>query len=141
MATWYDGLAPLADDAALSAADFDRLLALRDEVSRTLEPMRAAGAIGAALDAEIQLRASVADQNWLAPFVDELRFLLITGDVEVLAEGSAADIAVLATPSAKAKCGRCWHHRADVGHHAAHPALCGRCIDNIDGAGEDRRWF
>ncbi|WP_231120506.1 isoleucine--tRNA ligase [Cognatilysobacter tabacisoli] len=141
MATWYDGLAPLADDAALSAADFDRLLALREEVSRTLEPMRAAGAIGAALDAEIQLKASVADQNWLAPFVDELRFLLISGDVEVLAQGSVADIAVLAAPSAKAKCGRCWHHRADVGRDPAHPSLCGRCVDNIDGAGEDRRWF
>ena len=50
-ATWYDGLAPLPENAALSAADFDRLLALREEVSKTLEPMRAAGDIGAALDA------------------------------------------------------------------------------------------
>src|SRR5690606_4684007 len=76
-ATWYDGLQALPADAPLSADDFDRLLALRDDVAKVLEPMRAAGEIGAALDAEVALRCNVADQGWLAPFVDELRFLLI----------------------------------------------------------------
>ena len=36
--------------------DFDRLLALRDQVAKVLEPMRADGEIGAALDAEIALQ-------------------------------------------------------------------------------------
>jgi len=33
---------------------------------------------------------------------------------------------------------RCWHYRADVGHDAAHAALCGRCTRNLFGAGETR---
>ncbi len=139
--TWYDGLASLDGDAVLSAADFDRLLALRYEVSKTLEPMRAAGEIGAALEAEISLRCSVADQNWLSPLAEELRFLFISGDVEVVADDAARDIAVLAVPTQKAKCVRCWHYRSDVGANATHPELCGRCVGNVDGAGEDRRWF
>jgi isoleucyl-tRNA synthetase len=139
--TWYDGLAPLPESAELSAADFDRLLALREEVSRTLEPMRAAGEIGAALDAEIGLRCSVADQNWLTPMAEELRFLFISGDVEVLADDAAKDIAVLATPTTKVKCVRCWQRRADVGVNAEHPELCARCVSNVEGPGEDRRWF
>jgi len=140
-ATWYDGLAPLSDGAPLSAADFDRLLALREEVSRTLEPMRAAGEIGAALEAEIGLRCSTADQNWLVPMADELRFLFISGDVEVLADDAAKDIAVLATRTRKSKCVRCWHYRGDVGTDAEHPELCARCVGNVEGPGEDRRWF
>jgi isoleucyl-tRNA synthetase len=48
---------------------------------------------------------------------------------------------VFAQPTTKAKCVRCWHHRADVGAHAAHPQLCGRCVSNIEGPGEDRMWF
>jgi isoleucyl-tRNA synthetase len=36
---------------------------------------------------------------------------------------------------------RCWHYRADVGRHAAHPELCGRCVENVEGGGEDRRFF
>ncbi|MEO6226897.1 MAG: class I tRNA ligase family protein, partial [Thermomonas sp.] len=140
-ATWYDGLAPLTDDAALSAKDFDNLLALREQMSKVLEPMRAAGAIGAALQAEIELHCGVSDQNWLAPFVDELRFLLISGDVRIVPDAATNTIVVSAKPTTKVKCVRCWHHREDVGTHAEHPQLCGRCIGNIDGAGEDRRFF
>jgi isoleucyl-tRNA synthetase len=140
-ATWYDGLAPLAGDAPLSADDFERLLALREQVAKVLEPMRANGEIGAALDAEIALHCGVADQNWLAPLVDELRFLLISGDVALVADAAAKDIAVLATPTGKPKCVRCWQRRADVGGDPAHPDICARCVGNVEGAGETRRWF
>ncbi len=140
--TWYDGLAPLPDDAALSAKDFEGLLELREQVTRALEPMRAAGQIGAALEAEIELRCSVADQNWLAPLADELRFLLISGDVKVVPDTEAKGvIGVFAQPTTKPKCVRCWHHREDVGAHAAHPLLCGRCVSNVEGPGEERKWF
>jgi len=140
-ATWYDGLAPLTGDAELSAEDFERLLALREQVSKTLEPLRAAGTIGAALEAEIGLRCGVADQNWLSPLVEELRFLFISGDVRLIADDAAQEIVVEAAATAKTKCVRCWHHRGDVGSVAAHPQLCGRCVVNVDGEGEDRRWF
>jgi isoleucyl-tRNA synthetase len=140
-ATWYDGLTPLGDDAALSLADYDRLLVLRDNVAKVLEPMRANGEIGAALDAEIALHCGVADQNWLSPLVDELRFLLITGDVSVHASEAATELAIRATVTDKRKCIRCWQHRADVGSHAGHPDICARCVSNIEGPGEVRRWF
>jgi isoleucyl-tRNA synthetase len=35
---------------------------------------------------------------------------------------------------------RCWHHREDVGSSAEYPALCGRCVMNIVGTGEIRRY-
>jgi len=139
--TWYDGLAPLPEDAPISAGDFTRLLALREQVARVLEPMRAAGTIGAALEAEIGLRCGVSDQNWLSPLAEELRFLFISGDVSVVADDDAKDVVVEAVRTGKDKCGRCWQHRADVGVHDSHPSLCGRCIDNVDGDGEDRHWF
>jgi isoleucyl-tRNA synthetase len=140
--TWYDGLAPLPADAALSLTDMDGLLALREQVAKVLEPMRAAGEIGAALEAEIELRCGVADQNWITPLAEELRFLLISGDVRVVPDAEARGaIGVLAQRTAKSKCVRCWHHREDVGADAAHPLLCGRCVRNIAGPGEDRRWF
>jgi len=137
LATWYDGLAPLPADAALGAARFDTLLALRERVSRVLEPMRAAGEIGAALEAEIAIEATAEDAAWLRELQDELRFLFISGDVAV--GGGGGD--VTARRTGKPKCARCWHYRADVGSAAAHPQLCGRCVVNIDGAGEVRRWF
>ena len=83
----------------------------------------------------------MADQNWLSPLVDELRFLLISGDVQIVPDEAVKGIGVLARPTTKAKCVRCWHRREDVGANAAHPQLCGRCVSNIEGPGEDRKWF
>lgn len=139
-ATWYDGLAPMPADAPLSAADFDQLLALREQVAKTLEPMRANGVIGAALDAEIAVSASAAQAAKWQPLAEELRFLFISGDVSVTVV-QADEVFVLAQPTAKAKCVRCWHHRADVGSDPKHPELCGRCAGNVEGPGEDRKWF
>jgi isoleucyl-tRNA synthetase len=139
-ATWYEGLSPLPADAALGANDFDRLLALREQVAKVLEPMRASGEIGAALEAEIELHAGTADHIRVAPLVDELRFLLISGDVTVV-PFDGAESRIVATPTRKPKCVRCWQHRGDVGSHAGHPQLCGRCVSNVEGPGEDRKWF
>ena len=140
-ATWYDGLAPLGDDAVLTAADFDRLLALREQVAKVLEPMRAGGEIGAALQAEVTVACGPgADLARFAPLADELRFLLISGDV-VVKPGEEAGFQVTAVPTNKPKCIRCWQYRGDVGSITAHPHICGRCVDNIEGDGEDRQWF
>lgn len=139
-ATWYEGLAPLPADAPLNAADFDQLLALREQVAKVLEPMRANGAIGAALEAEITVAADTETAARWQPLAEELRFLLISGDVQVR-PATTDEVFVSAQPTGKQKCVRCWHYRADVGSVAAHPELCGRCVTNIDGAGEDRRWF
>ena len=38
------------------------------------------------------------------------------------------------------KCDRCWHVTNDVGSDEAHPELCGRCVTNVDGAGEVRKY-
>ncbi|WP_166743378.1 isoleucine--tRNA ligase [Xanthomonas cannabis] len=139
-ATWYEGLAPLPADAALTGADFDKLLALREQVAKVLEPMRANGAIGAALEAEITVAADAQTAARWQPLADELRFLFISGDVTVTA-ASTDDIFVSAQPTTKAKCVRCWHHQASVGSDPRHPELCSRCVSNIEGPGEQRRWF
>ena len=139
-ATWYEGLAPLPADAPLNAADFDQLLALREQVAKVLEPMRANGAIGAALEAEITIAADAQTAARWQPLAEELRFLLISGDVQVR-PATTDEVFVSAQPTTKQKCVRCWHYRADVGAVAEHAELCGRCVTNLNGAGENRRWF
>ncbi len=67
---------------------------------------------------------------------DDLRFVFITSSAVV--EPGAA-LAVRAVASTKPKCERCWHFRADVGRAARHPAICARCVGNIEGPGEERR--
>ncbi len=157
-ATWYEGLAPLDDDAALSARDFEIVFALREQLQAVFEPMRSAGSVGAALDVEVTLKMERRSgfERLLAAIGDELRFFFITSDTAiksvddmVLQDGEVAfaprpgfgEIHARVAVSRHAKCVRCWHKRGDVGAIAAHPLLCTRCVSNIEGPGEDRRWF
>src|SRR5690606_19153015 len=113
--------------------------------------LRVAGDIGSSLDAEVDLYCDDRLLAALAPLDDELRFVLITsyarvhpsadrpaGAAEATLDGGEP-FWIAAAPSTHAKCVRCWHHRADVGAQAAHPALCARCVENIAGDGETRR--
>ncbi|HTA65820.1 MAG TPA: class I tRNA ligase family protein, partial [Xanthomonadaceae bacterium] len=149
-ATWYDGLAPLPPDAALNAEGFERVLALRGAVSALLEPMRATGTVGASLQADVNVYADDAILHSLGAVSDELCFLFITSTLNLKPASSKSDGAVRgdgieawidARASGNPKCIRCWHHRPDVGSHADHPDICGRCVSNVDGPGEERCWF
>jgi isoleucyl-tRNA synthetase len=125
--------ADAADEAQMSK--WRRLREIRGEVARVLESLRASGAIGSSLQAEIVITAPASDRALLASLGEDLRFVMITSAV-TLERGEA--LAVSATPSAHAKCERCWHYRAEVGACAEHPALCARCISTLFGSGEAR---
>jgi isoleucyl-tRNA synthetase len=149
--TWYDGLAA-AQNSPEQRRYWADLLAIRDTASRVLEGMRKAEQIGAALEAKLAIHAGAAAVARYAPVADELRFFFITSELHldlagdqpadaVLTELEGADVWVSARVSDAAKCVRCWHRCNDVGSHAEHPELCGRCGSNVEGPGETRRWF
>jgi isoleucyl-tRNA synthetase len=133
-------------------ADFwERIITVRETVSKELEKLRVDGAIGSSLDAEVDLYADTEMQNLLSAVQDELRFILITSYARVHAADERPDDVIDAgvpgqslwiqvAASTHAKCIRCWHHREDVGSHDEHPEICGRCVVNIAGEGEQRRY-
>jgi isoleucyl-tRNA synthetase len=155
LSTWYELPPAFYSEGEIlqrMGADFwERIIEVRDAVSKELEKLRAAGDIGSSLDAEVDLYADDRTRALLGAIGDELRFVLITSYARVHALEEAPDSAVEAgvpamvfrirvTPSQYDKCVRCWHHREDVGSHAQHPELCGRCVENVDGDGEQRRF-
>ena len=143
---------PLDAGDGLDAGAWTRLLALREVVNKALESLRAAGGIGGSLDAEVEIYAGSELHGLLARLGEELRFLLIVSDVRLARETEAPagaahhelptrdELWLVVRPSAHEKCVRCWHRRADVGSHPDHPALCGRCVTNLEGQGEQRRF-
>ena len=147
--TWYDGLFGLEGQGELTEADWQRILEARGAVSQQLEGMRKAGDIGSSLDAEVTLYCDGELHASLAKLGDELRFVLITSYASLRPQADRTDgamdselegLAIEAMASRHAKCVRCWHHREDVGSHPDHPELCGRCVENVDGEGETRRY-
>ncbi len=122
-------------DAALLAR-WQRIRDVRDTVNKEIEAVRSAGGVGSSLQATVRIAAPADDLALLQSLGDDLRFVLITSQAEVV---PGDELAVTVTPSSATKCERCWHWRDDVGHDAAHPGLCGRCTSNLHGPGEPRR--
>jgi isoleucyl-tRNA synthetase len=151
LATWYEFPAQ-GDDQGMDMAFWGQILEVREAVSKELERLRVAGGIGASLDAEVDIHAGREICEKLTRLGDELRFALITSYARVqhvttppeeavhVTLTSKDEIWVRVAPSAHTKCVRCWHHREDVGGNSEHPELCGRCVENVAGAGELRRF-
>jgi isoleucyl-tRNA synthetase len=124
-----------ATDAAL-LAKWGRIRDIRDLVNKDIEVVRAAGQVGASLQAEITLTAPADDHALLSSLGADIKFVFITSKVTLQA-GDA--LAVQVAASQAVKCERCWHYADDVGHDAAHPTICGRCVSNLHGEGETRQ--
>jgi isoleucyl-tRNA synthetase len=147
--TWYDGLFPLQHDESMNMAFWHSVLQARSAVSNQLEGLRKDKKIGSSLDAEVTLYCNGELQQSLQQLGDELRFVFITSEADIKhideadadsiqAEVGDATVQISASASQHVKCTRCWHHRDDVGSNSAHPELCGRCVENVDGDGEPR---
>ena len=110
---------------------------VREAVTAAIEPLRADKSVGSSLQAEVAITAPDALAGYLKALGEELRFALLVSEVSV-AKGD--ELAVAAKVSGGEKCERCWHYTDDVGSVAAHPTLCARCAENVDGKGETRHY-
>jgi isoleucyl-tRNA synthetase len=129
---------PSANEALL--AKWNRIREIRDVANKAIEDLRTEGQVGASLQATLSITAGADDAALLRSLGADLKFVTITSAVSVV---DGAELAVTVTPSTATKCERCWHYVDDVGAHADHPTLCGRCVSNLAeaagaGAGEAR---
>jgi isoleucyl-tRNA synthetase len=155
--TFYDGLEPVQGSPEQREA-WSELLKIRAAVAKQLETMRAAGEIGASLEADVTVYADFlpfaailsSDQKQA---MEELRFFFITSGLKVAAPSEKPDDAIeqkterlsywiSAKRSGDQKCIRCWHLRPDYGIDPENPEICGRCVSNLPGnSGETRLFF
>lgn len=146
---WYDGLFGLNAQDSMNDDYWATLLAVRGEVNKVLEQARADKLIGGSLEAAVTLYADDALAAQLNTLGNELRFVLLTSQADVKPLSAAPESAVnselagLRIGFGKAegsKCPRCWHYATDIGQDSEHPDLCGRCVTNVAGNGEERKF-
>lgn len=135
------------------AHKWETLRDIRTEVNKVLEKARTDKAIGSSLEAklllsvaDVELRKTLQDLNpntlqATSNQVDELRYLFLTSQVEVLdtpekltsaqyrTQTETLEIGVVKADGKK--CDRCWNYSTHVGASAEHPLLCERCVPAI----------
>jgi isoleucyl-tRNA synthetase len=105
---------PAGDEACWPSG---RAREIRDLVNKDIEVVRATGAVGSSLQAEVTLTAEPEDLALLQP----------QGRPEVRLHHLGSDcrgrrcLTTTVKASEHAKCERCWHYREDVGVNPEHP--------------------
>ncbi|WP_018692894.1 isoleucine--tRNA ligase [Algicola sagamiensis] len=147
--TWYNDFPEVRAYQQLDDAYWQQLLLVRDAVNKALEEARQQEVLGATLQAEVTLYAKSSLAEILQKIEDELRFVFITSKTNVVVTDGAPENAsdtdidglwVSVKASDAQKCDRCWHYSEDVGAHENHEGICGRCVTNVEGNGEERRF-
>ena len=132
-----------------------QLRQIRTEVNKVMEQARAEKMIGSSLEAKVLLYIPNAEFRSLLQDlnpnsvpsthngVDELRYLFITSQVELLDSGDALQglkyslqsdgIGIGVVKADGEKCDRCWNYSLHVGESTEHPLLCERCIPALAG--------
>ena len=116
--------------------DWQRLLAVRDEVLISLEAARQAKLIGKGLDAHVHLEASEATLSLLQRYDSSLKELFNVSQVTLAhIEHPNGETRVTTSVADGVKCERCWNYTADVGQDARYPTVCLRCAEALDAIG------
>ncbi|MEH2104990.1 isoleucine--tRNA ligase [Nostoc sp.] len=124
---------------------------LRTDVNKVLEQARIEKLIGSSLEAKAlihiphkQLGDAIKAFNPVkGNGIDELRYLLLTSQVELLdsAQGlqglkytaQTEDWGIGIVNADGQKCDRCWNYSTHVGESAEHPLICERCVAALAG--------
>ena len=137
------------------AKDWQAFRTIRQEVNKVLEQARSDKEIGSSLEAKLLLYVADADlRQKLAAMnpadslndgdrVDELRYLFLTSQVELLDQLDALeglkyssqtdDLGIGVVNADGEKCDRCWNYSTYVGKSEAHPTICERCEQALEG--------
>jgi isoleucyl-tRNA synthetase len=119
---------------------WESIIIARGQAAKEIELLRTTGQVGSSLQAELDFYVTDANYESLSSLEDDLRFVMITSSAKVYRVVSETEQKIVVTPSVHVKCDRCWHYRIDVGTDPEHPKICGRCVSNLFGKGEARKY-
>lgn len=113
-------------DATLAV---NEMIQARGVIQQAIEGARQQKKIGASLEATVQL--TLPTKGFEHPVFNDkptLNEFFILSDLTIV----RSDIlTAVVGESSHQKCGRCWKHLPEVGTHAKHPTLCGRCAEAV----------
>jgi isoleucyl-tRNA synthetase len=124
---------PKVDDSIDYLTDepkWQKLMYLRDEVLKALEPLRKDKIIGSNQESTVTIRCDAGSEAVLEKFgLKNFAALCIVSEVNL--EKSDGQLEILAQKSPHRKCQRCWNYWPSVGKNTKYPDICERCVSVI----------
>ncbi len=137
--TQFPEVNPEYMDAGL-AANWNKMIALRGEISKAIETARKNKVVGHSLDAGVDISASGELRAFLEAHLEDLRTLLIISQIGIVEKEGIkspyvspefAGLTIGVRKTRGKKCDRCWVYSETVGVNNEHPTICERCLANL----------
>ena len=114
-------------------AVFSALLALRDNVLKSLEEARQNRVIGSNIESKVRIISSPDLYSTLQGHEEELRSLLKVSQVSLErgSNSSASPLTIEVACADGSKCERCWNYSVHVGENSDYPTICERCSEAL----------
>ena len=143
LSSWFDGWEEF--DQRIEDDLWEQLVSLKNNVNKEIEEKRNLGKLGSSLEAKVSLKCNDKSFMQLNDLKNELKFLFISSDVELLLDDRVAHtqndaIKIDVSKSDNSKCDRCWHFVDNLIPYQDEK-ICSRCDENIKGSGEIRLFF
>jgi len=110
-------------------ARWDKLFKVRERVKKALEEAGLGG--GSSLQAKVTLTANGEQHELLKRYEDQLRFIFIVSQTELL-QSASGQLQIQVSRAEGVKCERCWNYTTDVGADERYPSICARCTKNVE---------
>ncbi|CAL1329245.1 isoleucine--tRNA ligase [Candidatus Providencia siddallii] len=146
---WYDGLFCLNNSIEMNDNFWKKILIIKTEVNKILEQARRNKYIKSSLETSLILYADNDIFKKLNMLRDELHFVFMTSQIKILninespndAKNSGLNgLKIICNKAEGKKCNRCWHYTKDISINLQQKDICNRCISNIFGDGEVRKF-
>lgn len=150
---WYNGLFTLDKDQFINESIWKIFFYVRNEINKKIEEFRSAGTIKGSLEADIILYIDSEIATKLRFLNKELAFGFLVSsivilDYENLSKSDKSDslkgnlnLKIILKKTKGIKCLRCWNYVSQLSQHQDYFNVCYRCVQNIIGLGEERKYF
>jgi len=120
---------PLVPQVEADETKWGDVRVIRQMVSEAIEPLRRDKVIGSSLEADVQIGATIRNQQVRAALADvDMAEIAIVSGFDWADADEIEGIAVRRTDNHK--CGRCWRHLPEVREDGG---LCARCDEVLNG--------
>ena len=122
---------PSAEDRADLLTTWAHLFGYREAVLAKLEEARIAKVIGSSLEARVEISAGAHAYQKLTAHRDDLRYLFIVSEVELLEANAALandEVVISVSRAHGEKCDRCWNYSTRIGESTRYATVCERCV-------------
>lgn len=149
---WYNSLFKIDQYRLITSDDWRVFFNIRDKINKAIEQARVDDVIKGSLEADVILYIDSRLAKRLRLLGNELAFGLLISSIVIkdceyikTTKGKKLDhdvtLKITLTKSQGIKCLRCWNYTFDINQHQDYCNVCSRCLHNIIGSGENRKYF